>query len=413
MKQSYKDTQTFLDDVHNELSIKKVAIDMGILSENDFKKEFFTNCIFHDGDKTPSLQIKENFWKCYGCGAKGDLVAFIQLYYNTDFIEAVKKLADYFEINIENMKYVFDDKVKGLKAEWENYLTDMENAAKEIKEYKRDFFPQEVGYDKIIDYIVFPITSKSGAILGFTKRRVDHENDEENKRNKWVHSTLKYSLISQCHNIFNLHIASPEMRKKHAIIVTEGPKDVIGYQRIGYNNTICVCGTSNSSNIWDLILPVKNIVLSMDSDKAGVKASISTILFLAKIHDIKNIECVVLPNGEDPYSVTELQKYYDERIPAIDFLVKYGEDEDIKTCYDSIPEYNKLYFKKRMCFVKNFSLVETESYLDFNKAKTEIPEEMSEKDRFLAILSCEDKDVPLVEIDKVKRILKLKYGIKT
>ena len=78
MKKEYTNIQTFLDDIHDQLSVKETILDMGLIERKDMKGDF-TNCIFHDGDNTPSLQIKDNFWKCYACGAKGDLINFIQI----------------------------------------------------------------------------------------------------------------------------------------------------------------------------------------------------------------------------------------------------------------------------------------------------------------------------------------------
>ena len=57
MKKSYTNIQDFLDDVHNELDLKEILIDIEIIDKKDFNGNF-TNCVFHDGDNTPSLQVK-------------------------------------------------------------------------------------------------------------------------------------------------------------------------------------------------------------------------------------------------------------------------------------------------------------------------------------------------------------------
>lgn len=58
MKKECKDMQDFIDDLHSQISIKELLIDMGIVSKNDFKGQFI-KCLFHDGDITHSLQISE------------------------------------------------------------------------------------------------------------------------------------------------------------------------------------------------------------------------------------------------------------------------------------------------------------------------------------------------------------------
>ena len=433
LKKEYKTIQEFIDDVHNELHVDEVLIDMGIVLKNEFKGQFI-KCKFHD-EKSPSLQITEDFWKCYGgCGLKGDLFKFLEYYYNTDFIDATKKLADHLNVKILDVKYKFDDKYSKLKEEWNKYLYDMDKASKGIKEFKRDYFPQEIGYDKRMNYLVLPLTSKTGAILGFTKRRIGDEefkivNGEEYKTPKWQHSSLKDSMIAHCHNAFNLYTASPEIRKKKSVIAGEGPKDVIAYQRASFNNTICTCGTSNSSNVWDLIFPVKEIVLSYDLDKAGIKATISTLIYLAPIFNVKNIKSVILPDGKDPYDVVTmpdgvnmLKNFYENRIPAVEFLIQHGDIDAVKELYDAVPEYNKMYVMKMICNMKGFSISESESWLESSneKGKANKDLQLDEKETLLAIVNCKDindKELmnisnPAESVNKAKRILLLKYGIK-
>lgn len=425
MKKEYKEIQDFIDDVHGQISIKEFILDMGIISKNDFKGQFL-KCVFHDSDNTPSLQITDNFWKCYGCGEKGDLFAFLQRYYNIDFIDSVKKVADILNVNISNIKYKFDQKYDKLKIEWSNYLKEMDKAPDNIKKFKRDYFPQEIGYDSRINYLVLPLKSKTGSILGFTKRRIDflHEKNKDGKYDspKWKHSSLKDSLISQCHNVFNLAIASPEIRKKQFVIVTEGPKDVIAYQRINFNNSICVCGTYNSSNVWDIIFPVKNIILSMDNDKAGIEATIKTILYLSKIFDLKYIEVVVLPKSCDPYDIVEkegndkLKYYFDNKIPAVEFVIRNGSISEVNDLYNDTIEFNKIYVMKNICKIKGFSITEAESWLSTSLEKNENKKILDEKEELLSILNGNSNELinckdPLEQIEKAKRILKLKYGI--
>ena len=58
-------------------------------------KGFFGLCPFHD-DKNPSLSIdpEENLFQCFGCGAAGDAIRFVELFDQVDFKEAVKRLSD-------------------------------------------------------------------------------------------------------------------------------------------------------------------------------------------------------------------------------------------------------------------------------------------------------------------------------
>ncbi len=58
-------------------------------------KNWFGLCPFH-ADKNPSLSINptKNLWQCFGCGAAGDVIRFVELFDQVDFKEAVKRLSD-------------------------------------------------------------------------------------------------------------------------------------------------------------------------------------------------------------------------------------------------------------------------------------------------------------------------------
>jgi len=58
-------------------------------------RSYFGLCPFH-GDKNPSFSINptNNLWQCFGCGAGGDVIRFIELFDQVDFKEAVRRLSD-------------------------------------------------------------------------------------------------------------------------------------------------------------------------------------------------------------------------------------------------------------------------------------------------------------------------------
>ena len=58
-------------------------------------KSWFGLCPFHD-DHNPSLSVNPstNLWQCFGCGAGGDVIRFVELFDQVDFKEAVKRLSD-------------------------------------------------------------------------------------------------------------------------------------------------------------------------------------------------------------------------------------------------------------------------------------------------------------------------------
>ena len=58
-------------------------------------KSYFGLCPFH-GDKNPSFSITplKNQWHCFGCGAGGDVIRFVELFDQVAFKEAVRRLSD-------------------------------------------------------------------------------------------------------------------------------------------------------------------------------------------------------------------------------------------------------------------------------------------------------------------------------
>ena len=56
-------------------------------------------CPFHN-DKHPSMKVDKNFY-CFACGAKGDVIHFVEKFFGITPYEAAKKLADDFNIPIE------------------------------------------------------------------------------------------------------------------------------------------------------------------------------------------------------------------------------------------------------------------------------------------------------------------------
>jgi len=65
-------------------------------------KNYFGKCPFHE-EKTQSFSVSEQkqFYYCFGCGASGDSIKFIQEYESISFIDATKKLASMVGVSIE------------------------------------------------------------------------------------------------------------------------------------------------------------------------------------------------------------------------------------------------------------------------------------------------------------------------
>ena len=57
-------------------------------------------CPFHN-DRNPSLKLNEDYFYCFGCGAKGDVIDFVARLFDLSNYEAAQRLAADFGISIE------------------------------------------------------------------------------------------------------------------------------------------------------------------------------------------------------------------------------------------------------------------------------------------------------------------------
>ena len=59
-------------------------------------------CPFHK-ERSPSFEVSPNgLWKCFGCGAAGDVLAFVMRAESIGFLEARRLLADRYGVALED-----------------------------------------------------------------------------------------------------------------------------------------------------------------------------------------------------------------------------------------------------------------------------------------------------------------------
>src|ERR1041384_4505241 len=63
---------------------------------------YIANCPFHN-EKTPSFSVSasKGIYKCFGCGRGGNVVTFVQEHEKLSFVEAIRWLADYYKIELQ------------------------------------------------------------------------------------------------------------------------------------------------------------------------------------------------------------------------------------------------------------------------------------------------------------------------
>ena len=311
--QSVKDSNEITSVISAYVSLKRAGRDSVCL------------CPFHS-EKTPSCHVytdTQSFY-CFGCGAGGDVITFIRLIENLDYIESVRFLAQragitmpddereqsgrikqrLLEINREAARFYRDILISEKGAEGRQYLFSRRLSENTIRKYGLGYAPDSwdslkkhmlslgyseeelinaallskndkgVSYDKFRHRVMFPIIDQRGNIIAFGGRAL-----EEGEPAKYLNSseTLVFHKRS---GLFSLNFA--KNTKEKFFILCEGYMDVISLNQAGFDNAVATLGTAITPEQARLIRRyVEQAVISYDSDGAGQKATMKAINLLS------------------------------------------------------------------------------------------------------------------------------------
>mgnify|MGYP003356945601 FL=1 len=93
--------------IKENLTLRDVMEFYGI----SFNRRGFALCPFHN-EKTASLSIKNEHYKCFGCGAYGGVIDFIMEYFNLTFKQAITKLGSDFALPLSFRKPAYRERLK-------------------------------------------------------------------------------------------------------------------------------------------------------------------------------------------------------------------------------------------------------------------------------------------------------------
>ena len=302
-------------------------------------KNFWGVCPFHD-DTNPSMSVSRDkqIYKCFSCGAAGNVFNFIMNYDHVDFRNALKYLGDKCGVDVSSVKVekkttkydnLYEAYDLATKYYQNNLNSTMGKAAKEylknrklgedvIKEFEiglslpsRDDLTKllvgkkysistlnDIGlssseHDMYIDRIMFPLKDIYGHYVGFSGRIY-----KDVDTSKYV-NTKESPIFKKSEMLYHYEEAREEARVAHSIIVMEGFMDVIRASTIGVRNTVALMGTALTKEQISLIKRLSNnIILCLDGDDPGVNATLKNgELFLKEGVEVKVLP---LPNPDDP-----------------------------------------------------------------------------------------------------------------
>ncbi len=325
-------------------------------------------CPFHK-EKTPSFMVSPDrqSWHCFGCGVGGDVFAFLMRYENIEFGDALKILAEKAGVELRKVnpaEYKFAGLLHEINAVAKNYFIDefqkspvpqkylAERGLKQetIKEFeigwapnnseslnlflmKQKFAPEDIvragltfkterglQLDRFRGRIMFPIHDHFGKPVGFTGRILPQFDTGE--MGKYVNSP-ETPIFNKSKILYGFSITKNAIRDAGEAFLVEGQMDLLMSYQAGVKNVAASSGTAlTTDHLRTLRRLTEKIVLSFDSDEAGIEAA-ERAIDLAEQNDF-TVKVVRFKTYKDPAEAAqagkeELDKAIASAVPAPEF----------------------------------------------------------------------------------------------
>lgn len=310
------------------------------------------NCPFHS-ERSPSFYVSpaKGIYKCFGCGAVGNALKFVMEHEKMTYPDAIKYVAQKYNIPVEETQSTQQHKDEQQHADalyiansfaaehFTHNLLETEEGKNIGMSYlqERGFsnaIIQKFGLGYSLDdgqvlvqearnkgynlsllreigltaerggretcffraRIMFPLHNTSGKIVAFAGRTLT----QDKKIPKYVNSP-ESPIYHKSLNLYGLHLARTEIRRKNECILVEGYADVISMVQTGIEHVVASSGTSLTIEQIKLIGRfTENVVMLYDGDAAGINAALRGMEML--IEQGLNVRIVALPPKEDPDS---------------------------------------------------------------------------------------------------------------
>jgi DNA primase len=316
-------------------------------------------CPFHN-EKTPSFNVNpvRQIYKCFGCGAAGDSIKFVMDIDNVGYSEALRYLANKYNIEIEEEEITDEETARQNEREslyiilnfaknfYQNQLQNSEEGQAVGLSYFRergftneirqkfelgysldawDAFSKEAlakgystellekaglmipregssggGYDRFRGRVIFPIHHAAGKVIAFGARILKSDTSSKASQPKYLNSpeTAVYHKSDVLYGIFQ---AKNAIRQLDHCYLVEGYTDVISLHQAGIENVVASSGTSLTVEQIRLIGRfTPNVTILYDGDIAGIKAALRGLDLV--LEEGLNVNIVLFPDGDDPDS---------------------------------------------------------------------------------------------------------------
>ena len=355
-------------------------------------RNFFGLCPFHN-EKSPSFSVSpdKQIFHCFGCGVGGNVFTFLTKIEGINFIEAVQTLAERSNIQLPTLENRGDSLKEELKAKvykvnefaanyyHENlYKPESKIAQEYIKKRKltnetlksfqigfsgkfnelynalkkQGFEEREIlesglvnkndngkYIDRYRNRLMFPICDVRGRVIAFGGRVLD------DSKPKYINSPENI-VYSKGRHLFGLNVAKKSDVKK--ILIVEGYMDVISLHQRGVKNVVASLGTAMTQQQgWLLRKSSEQIILSFDSDEAGLSAKMRALDILQNMGcDIRILQ---MEGAKDPdeyiikYGSARFQSLIEKALSVVEFKVKIlKRNLDLNNTNDKIKFLNEI-----------------------------------------------------------------------
>lgn len=425
--------EQIIEDIKNKANIVDVISKYIPVSKKG--RNHVSVCPFHN-DTNPSMQISEDkqIYKCFACGAGGNVFTFVEEFEKVSFIEAVRIVADFIGYDLSGYDVALpqknidpkQEKLLSLAKEASEFYTynllntsndglkyfEKRGITKEIIENfklgyadsdsskilryltKKGYTTQEIVeagigietngsfIDRFKGRVIFTLTNMKGEVVGFSGRKIDNSDVS-----KYVNSN-ENALFNKSACLYNFFEAKSDILRENKVYVVEGFMDVIALYKAGVRNAIATMGVALSKEHVKAIEKINaQMIFSFDGDNAGQTSMYKTI------EALKNTNLHVLTTG-----VSEAGKDLDE-------IYNASGEKGIRSFLNNTYSVNefKFYYNLRKANLENYS--DKCKLIDYVAKLINSIESVSEKEYFKT-LACNEikctRDVIEQTVDKLQ-----------
>ena len=338
-------------------------------------KDYKCVCPFHD-DHSPSMSIStsKQIYKCFSCGAAGNVFTFVQNFENVSFIEAVKIVAEKIGYQINGvfkqetvLKYQKEyDLMEFVNKYYENNINTKNGLGAKDYLYKRGLSDEDISkfriglspdepatlknilekkgytiktiedlglvndvdgkfFDVFRGRIMFPLYDTEGHVIGYSARIYRGE-----ALAKYINTKETY-LYKKGNYLYNYHLAKDEAKRSKKLIIVEGQMDAIRLYINGVKNVVALMGTALTKEQVELIKRLRcEVILGLDGDEAGKMATLKNGEILTQ-NNI-NVQVIRINLKKDPdeyvltYGIDGYLKMINNPVDYLDFKLSTLQD---------------------------------------------------------------------------------------